>query len=79
MSELLLKDQVLNELYVIQDRPVSTAMKIIRELPTIDLVRCEECKYGTKVVTTNKITCELDRQVWEKTDFCSYAERKTQK
>ena len=39
------------------------------------LVRCGECKYGTKIVTTGKITCNLDRQVWEKTDFCSYGDR----
>ena len=48
MSDLLLKGQVLSELYVIQDRPVSTAMKIIRELPTIDLVMCGECKWYDK-------------------------------
>ena len=43
----------------------------------IDFVRCEVCKYGTKIVTTSQITCKLDRQVWEKTDFCSYGERRT--
>ena len=47
-----------------------------RRTETIDLVRCEECKYGTKLATTNKITCKLDRQFWEKTDFCSYGERR---
>lgn len=54
---------------------VNWARNTIAELPTIELVRCEECKYGTKIVTTDKITCELDRQVWEKTDFCSYGWR----
>lgn len=54
---------------------VNWARNMIAELPTIDLVRCGECKYGTKIVTTGKITCGLDRQVWEKTDFCSYGER----
>lgn len=45
--------------------------------PLIEIVRCGECEYGTKVITTGKITCKLDRQVWEKTDFCSYGERRT--
>lgn len=49
---------------------------MLNDCPLIEIVRCGECKYGTKIVTTGKITCNLDRQVWEKTDFCSYGERK---
>lgn len=45
------------------------------DCPLIEIVRCGECKYGTKIATTGKITCNLDRQVWEKTDFCSYGDR----
>lgn len=45
MGVYINKAELLKELSVIQDRPVSTAMKIIKELPTIDLVRCGECKY----------------------------------
>lgn len=77
MSELLLKVQVLRELYVIQNRPVSTAMKIIRELPTINLVRCGECKHS-KEWYADRCLCYLWAEegvsVFED-GYCSYGER----
>ena len=71
MIELLLKDQVLNELYVIQDRPVSTAMKIIWQLPTLDIVRCGECKQ-----LDHTKWCDFFLHYMNDDDFCSYGERR---
>lgn len=57
---------------------INWARNTIAELPTIDIVRCGECEYGTKVITTGKIACKLDRQIWEKIDFCSYGEKRAE-
>lgn len=46
MGVYINKAELLKELSVIQYRPVSTAMKIIKELSTIDLVKCEECEWS---------------------------------
>ena len=82
MEVYINKAELLKELSVIQDRPVSTAMKIIKELPTIDIVRCGECKYW------DGIECQNDRASTDleggaeyalyrdDTDFCSYGERR---
>ena len=77
MGVYINKAELLKELSVIQDRPVSTAMKIIKELSTIDLVRCGECKwflkgegeYGKCTYRTRPMLYCLP------TDFCSYGER----
>ena len=72
MRAYINKAELLKELSVIQDRPVSTAMKIIKELPTIDLVRCGECKYRDSKF------CQIRESMYgiKDNDFCSYGERK---
>ena len=45
MGVYINKAELLKELSVIQDRPVRSAMQIIKILPTIDLVRCKDCKH----------------------------------
>ena len=58
MEEYINKAELLKELSIIQDRPVSTAMKIIKEFSTIDLVRCGECKwYEPRHIEENGIEC----------------------
>lgn len=78
MGVYINKAELLKELSVIQDRPVRSAMQIIKILPTIDLVRCEECDKGEETIS-GKIRCKLNSWglVWEKTDFCSYGERRS--
>lgn len=70
-SEIVIK---LSELYKEEFTPTNS-IQFKRQILWKPLVRCGECKCGTKVVTTDKITCILDRQIWEKNDFCSYGER----
>lgn len=60
------------------DVKVTVIRQNILDMPTIGIVRCKDCKCGTEVITTDKIICKLDRQVWKKTDFCSYGERRTE-
>lgn len=83
MGAYINKAELLKQLSVIQDRPVSTAMKIIKELSTIDLVRCGECKYMRKYALRSDeptgIWCHrwsVPRLVTDD-DFCSYGERRS--
>jgi hypothetical protein len=50
-----------------------TIEKNIRELPSIDLVRCKECKHKDEIVN---YCYENDRDV-NADDFCSYGERES--
>ena len=47
------------------------------DCPLIEIVRCGECDKGEETIS-GKIRCKLDSLglVWEKTDFCSYGERR---
>ena len=56
---------------------------VIRELPTIDIVRCKECKYFIDNLTEDDTdeaydSCRWDwsRKIPTADDFCSYGERK---
>lgn len=72
MGAYINKAELLKELSVIQDRPVRSAMQIIKILPTIDIVRCEECKHRDSEF------CQIRESMYgiKDNDFCSYGERK---
>ena len=72
MGVYINKAELLKELSVIQDRPVRSAMQIIKILPTIDLVRCGECKRRKK----NGFCLEHNRYEKNDDNFCSYGERR---
>lgn len=78
MGVYINKAELLKELSVIQDRPVRSAMQIIKILPTIDLVKCGECrfmrKYALRSDEPTGIWCHrwsVPRLVTDD-DFCSY-------
>lgn len=81
MGVYINKAELLKELSVIQDRPVRSAMQIIKILPTIDLVRCKDCKhYGFKETDRGGFPCCTNvigaTPYKMPTDFCSYGERR---
>lgn len=39
-------------------------------------VRCKDCKYNLESVSISNCRCELDGDVWEDNDFCSYGKRR---
>ena len=54
----------------------------INEAPTIDIVRCKECKFSARYVDDGHIECRLyshplrhDYHEMKADDFCSYGER----
>ena len=54
-----------------------TIEKNIRELPSIDIVRCKECRYwNTKGCRDGVGECEWAYYMTKPNDFCSYGERK---
>ena len=76
MGAYINKAELLKELSVIPDRPVRSAMQIIKILPTIDLIRCGECKWGNKD-NEGTLWCEhAIGGIMKPTDFCSYGERR---
>ena len=78
MGVYINKAELLKELSVIQDRPVRSAMQIIKILPTIDLVRCKDCKH----YDTESRTCPCCTDIFgavrymEADGFCSKGERR---
>ena len=54
-----------------------TIEKNIGELPSIDIVRCKECRYwNTKGCRDGVGECEWAYYMTKPNDFCSYGERK---
>ena len=71
MGAYINKAELLKELSVIQDRPVHSAMQIIKVLPTIDLVKCGECEH----YNGHEQYCEIDHFAQEN-GFCSDGKRR---
>ncbi len=50
---------------------------VIRELPSIDIVRCKECVHGTYCEEADMYICNAnDQDLYEAEHFCSYGERR---
>ena len=49
---------------------------IIISAPSIDIVRCKECKHGTYCEEAEMYICNAnDQDLYEAEHFCSYGER----
>ena len=49
----------------------------IRKIPSIDIVRCKECKHGTYYEEAEMYICNAnDQDLYEAEHFCSYGERR---
>ena len=66
-------------------RTMADARGIIEEAPSIDIVRCKECKFSESVITSwstdgkNNVVerlCKVHKWSVKDDDYCSYAERK---
>ncbi len=56
--------------------PMFTVRNIMKTAPSIDIVRCEECKYwNTKDCRDGVGECEWAYYMTEPNDFCSHGER----
>lgn len=61
---------------------VKRAIKLIREEPTIDLVRCKDCKWwlgnltdDDALITDGECCFDWDIKMPQADDYCSYGER----
>ena len=56
---------------------VGECLKAIDEQPTINIVRCKECKHGTYCEEADMYICNAnDQDLYEAEHFCSYGERR---
>ena len=65
-----------------KEYPVCGSVVIVAELPTIDaveVVRCKDCKHYYYSAYAMRCVCDFDNKEWDKDDFCSYGERRTDK
>lgn len=54
--------------------PISNVLAVIDDAPSIDIVRCQDCKYW--VYNFNGCARNPCTEPWYATDFCNYGERK---
>ena len=75
MSRYIDADDVANAIYhhFPSIRTMADARGIIEEAPSIDIVRCQDCKYW--VYNFNGCSRNPCTEPWYATDFCSYGER----
>ena len=77
VSRYIDADDVANAIYhhIPSIRTMTDARGIIEEAPSIDIVRCKDCKWYKQSETF----CENGNGLWQANDeaFCSYGERRT--
>lgn len=75
MSRYIDADDVANAIYhhFPSIRTMADARGIIEEAPSIDIVRCQDCKYW--VYNFNGCSRNPCTEPWYATDFCNYGER----
>lgn len=76
MSRYIEVDDVANAIYhhFSSIRTMADARGIIEEAPSIDIVRCQDCKHW--VHNFNGCARNPCTEPWYATDFCSYGERR---
>lgn len=55
-------------------------VNVLVKMPTVDaveVVRCKDCKHYYHSVYAMCCVCDFDSKEWDKDDFCSYGERRT--
>ena len=75
MSRYIEVDDVANAIYhhFPSIRTMTDARGVIEEAPSIDIVRCQDCKYW--VYNFNGCSRNPCTEPWYATDFCNYGER----
>lgn len=62
--------------YVYTDMHGKGMLEAILEQPSIDIVRCEECKHGTYLEDAEMYICNaIGQEAFDAGHFCSYGER----
>ena len=54
--------------------PISNVLAVIDDAPSIDIVRCQDCKHW--VYNFNGCSRNPCTEPWYATDYCNYGERK---
>lgn len=78
MSRWIDAEWVLAELKVVADRPIQSQLYIIRQAPSIEIVRCKECIFAEIDDEAEMYLCRNCSIHWWNNGehFCSYGERK---
>ena len=78
MSRYIEADDVANAIYhhFPSIRTMADARGIIEEAPSIDIVRCKECKHWRNTDAEKIPTASIACGNMHPDDFCSYGERK---
>ena len=80
MSKYIDADEFLEDNKELADREIEhpryqeTVRELIDEAPSIDIVRCQDCKYW--VYNFNGCSRNPCTEPWYATDFCNYGERR---
>lgn len=82
MSEYIKRELAVSSIALETDMSLEQARKILGNVPSIDIVRCKECKHRYE-----SGECELDsgdsyaygREAWDDNWFCADGERREQK
>lgn len=76
MSRYIDADDAANAIYhhFPSVRTLTDARGVIEEAPSIDIVRCQDCKYW--VYNFNGCARNPCTEPWYATDFCNYGERR---
>ena len=74
-ADVLIKDTIQE---FINPKPFrDTIMRMINKAPSIDIVRCKECRYWKWIEWAKEFRCTLRNTAFNARadDFCSYGER----
>ena len=58
-----------------------TIEEVLKQTKTVDameVVRCKDCKHYYYSAYAMRCVCDFDKKEWDKDDFCSYGERRTE-
>ena len=64
----------------LEEEDFDAIINAIDAVPTIDaveVVRCKDCKHYYYSAYAMRCVCDFDNKEWDKDDFCSYGERRT--
>lgn len=75
----LLYEQMKKIVTEYQDKVVPCLRYIIKDLEQNQIkVRCKDCKHYHYSAYAMRCVCDFDNKEWDKDDFCSYGERRTE-
>ena len=76
MAEYVNKEEVLKRCEALPKLYREAMRLFIKEIPSVNIVRCKECVKRMREDCPMCNGCKLDRMPTEDDDYCSYGERK---